>query len=73
MDSQFLGFPDENHFVLKPENSLVWHKTVLNFINRFVGLPAFTEEDPRGEVYFGGWREEGEAVAEMPAMGKPET
>lgn len=26
VESQFLTFPDENHFVLKPENSLVWHK-----------------------------------------------
>ncbi|KAI1345167.1 prolyl oligopeptidase [Xylariaceae sp. FL0016] len=24
--SRFLMFPDENHWVLKPENSLVWHK-----------------------------------------------
>jgi dipeptidyl aminopeptidase/acylaminoacyl peptidase len=28
--SKFLSFPDENHWVLKPENSLVWHKTVLD-------------------------------------------
>jgi dipeptidyl aminopeptidase/acylaminoacyl peptidase len=28
--SKFLSFPDENHWVLKPENSLVWHKTALD-------------------------------------------
>ena len=39
VESQFLTFPDENHWVLKPENSLVWHHTVLNWINKFVGLP----------------------------------
>lgn len=24
--ARYLTFPDENHFVLKPDNSLVWHK-----------------------------------------------
>ncbi|KAI6093825.1 dipeptidyl peptidase [Hypoxylon rubiginosum] len=36
--SRFLMFPDENHWVLKPENSLVWHKEVLGWINRWTGL-----------------------------------
>jgi dipeptidyl aminopeptidase/acylaminoacyl peptidase len=30
-------------WVLKPENSLVWHKTVLDFINKFAGVK--TEAD----------------------------
>ena len=38
VESQFLTFPDENHFVLKPENSLVWHRTVLGWIRRWVGM-----------------------------------
>ncbi|CAK7232492.1 hypothetical protein SBRCBS47491_008289 [Sporothrix bragantina] len=33
--SRLLSFPDENHWVLKPENSLVWHKEVLGWINRY--------------------------------------
>ncbi|KAI5862169.1 Alpha/Beta hydrolase protein [Durotheca rogersii] len=36
--SRFLTFPDENHWVLKPENSLVWHREVLDWINRWTGL-----------------------------------
>ncbi|KAI0401800.1 prolyl oligopeptidase [Xylaria palmicola] len=36
--SKFLMFPDENHWVLKPENSLVWHKEVLGWINKYSGL-----------------------------------
>lgn len=28
IDSQFLWFPDENHWILKPENSVQWHRTV---------------------------------------------
>ncbi|OIW35372.1 hypothetical protein CONLIGDRAFT_55181 [Coniochaeta ligniaria NRRL 30616] len=36
--SRLVVFPDENHWVLKPENSLVWHKEVLGWINRYTGL-----------------------------------
>lgn len=73
VDSEFLTFPDENHFVLKPENSLVWHKTVLNWINKYAGLPPYTEEDPQSEEFWGGVRDEKDEVADMPAQGKPET
>ena len=43
VESQFLTFPDENHWVLKPENSLLWHETVLDWINGYVGLPSYSE------------------------------
>ncbi len=33
--SQFLHFPDENHWVLKPQNSVQWHNTVLAWIKRW--------------------------------------
>ncbi len=33
--SMFLHFPDENHWVLKPQNSLQWHRTVLDWLDRF--------------------------------------
>lgn len=33
--SQFLYFPDENHWVLKPKNSLQWHETVEAWLNRW--------------------------------------
>lgn len=45
VESRFLTFPDENHWVLKEENSLVWHTVVLNFINKFVDLPPYKEEN----------------------------
>ncbi|TQV97249.1 secreted dipeptidyl peptidase [Cordyceps javanica] len=38
--SKLLMFPDENHWVLKPENSLVWHREVLNWINKFSGVSS---------------------------------
>ncbi|HEV7555082.1 MAG TPA: S9 family peptidase, partial [Kofleriaceae bacterium] len=33
--SRFVHFPDENHWVLKPQNSLLWHHEVLAWIDRF--------------------------------------
>lgn len=35
--SRFLSFPDENHWVLKRENSIVWHTEIFNWINHYVG------------------------------------
>ena len=32
--SQFLFFPDENHWVLRPLNSLMWHKTVFEWLDK---------------------------------------
>ncbi|KAF1944149.1 dipeptidyl-peptidase 5 precursor [Clathrospora elynae] len=43
VESQFLTFPDENHWVLKPENGLLWHEVVLDWINEHVGLEKYTE------------------------------
>ena len=33
--SEFLTFPDENHWVLKPQNSEMWQKTVLAWLGRW--------------------------------------
>ncbi|MFL5778106.1 MAG: prolyl oligopeptidase family serine peptidase [Chloroflexota bacterium] len=33
--SRFLHFPDENHWVLKPQNSVLWHETVLEWLDRW--------------------------------------
>ena len=33
--SRFLYFPDENHWVLQPQNSLLWHETVLQWLDRW--------------------------------------
>lgn len=33
--SQFLYFPDENHWVLKPQNSVQWHETVNAWLKRW--------------------------------------
>ena len=33
--SRLLYFPDENHWVLQPENSLMWHEEVIGWIDRW--------------------------------------
>jgi dipeptidyl aminopeptidase/acylaminoacyl peptidase len=33
--SKFLYFPDENHWVLKPQNSILWHETVIGWLNQW--------------------------------------
>ncbi len=35
--SRFLYFPDENHWVLKPSNSVLWHDTVIGWLDRWLG------------------------------------
>ena len=34
--SKFLYFPDENHWVLKPQNSLLWHDTVIGWLDQWL-------------------------------------
>jgi dipeptidyl aminopeptidase/acylaminoacyl peptidase len=34
--SKFLFFPDENHWVLKPANSVLWHETVLGWLDQWL-------------------------------------
>ncbi|MGC5015479.1 S9 family peptidase [Streptosporangium sp. DT93] len=36
VESKFLYFPDENHWILKPGNSVVWYETVFAFLERHV-------------------------------------
>ena len=34
--SKFLYFPDENHWVLKAKNSILWHETVLGWLEQWL-------------------------------------
>ncbi len=34
--SRFLYFPDENHWILKPANSILWHDTVIAWLDQWV-------------------------------------
>ncbi|MHC4694010.1 MAG: dipeptidyl-peptidase 5 [Planctomycetota bacterium] len=36
IESRLLYFPDENHWVLKPHNSILWHQTVIGWLDRWL-------------------------------------
>ena len=36
VDAKFLYFPDENHWILKPQNARVWYETVFAFLDQHV-------------------------------------
>ena len=38
--SKLLLFPDEGHWVLKPRNSQLWYRTVLDWIDAHAKKPA---------------------------------
>ncbi|MEO7430769.1 MAG: S9 family peptidase [Dokdonella sp.] len=38
--SEFLRFPDENHWILKPHNSVQWHDTVNAWLKKWTAAPA---------------------------------
>jgi dipeptidyl aminopeptidase/acylaminoacyl peptidase len=48
--SQFLYFPDEGHWILKPQNSIKWYDTVISWVDRWTkhagsGI-SISEESP---------------------------
>lgn len=36
IESRFVWFPDENHWVLKPHNSIRWHAEVNGWLQRLL-------------------------------------
>jgi len=38
--TRLVYFPDENHWILKPQNSLVWHREVFEWLEKYVGRGA---------------------------------
>ncbi len=37
VESRLVFFPDENHWILKPANSLLWHTEVIGWLNKHTG------------------------------------
>ena len=44
IESRMIYFPDENHWILKPQNSLYWYAQVRKWIDRFTGSGAAQSE-----------------------------
>ena len=45
--SQLVQFPDEGHWILKPQNSQLWYRTVLDWLNRYTEAPAAAAKAPQ--------------------------
>jgi dipeptidyl aminopeptidase/acylaminoacyl peptidase len=37
IESRFVHYPDENHWILKPANSIHWYTTVLDWLDEHAG------------------------------------
>jgi len=46
IESKFLYFPDENHWILKPHNSVQWHEEVNDWLFKWIGEKGCPEEQP---------------------------
>jgi dipeptidyl aminopeptidase/acylaminoacyl peptidase len=44
--SKMLYFPDEGHWILKPQNSQLWYKTVNDWVDEWVGKPVASDQWP---------------------------
>ncbi|HEU4751850.1 MAG TPA: prolyl oligopeptidase family serine peptidase, partial [Armatimonadota bacterium] len=44
--SELLVFPDENHWILKPRNTVAWYDTVLEFLDRYLSRESRAEPGP---------------------------
>ena len=38
--TQFLYFPDENHWVLKPQNGILWQRTFFHWLDKWLKPPS---------------------------------
>ncbi len=47
--SKFVYFPDENHWVLKPQNSLFWYQTKKEWLEKYIGTGARSAAAAGGE------------------------
>ncbi|TID17353.1 dipeptidyl-peptidase-like protein V precursor [Venturia nashicola] len=50
VDSKFLTYSDQGHFVNGLNNSLLWYKVVLDWINPRVGLPKWADDGVPGQL-----------------------
>lgn len=47
--SKFLYFPDENHWVLKPQNSIFWHQTVIGWLHEWLRPDEMAKSSEDGD------------------------
>lgn len=42
LECEMLVFPDENHWVLKPQNAILWQRVFFNFLDKYLKNPVKT-------------------------------
>jgi len=47
--SKFLYFPDEGHWVLKPQNSQLWYQTVNDWVDRWTKTNKYEGSGSRAQ------------------------
>ena len=40
LEAEMLVFPDENHWVLKPQNAILWQRVFFRFLDKYLKAPA---------------------------------
>lgn len=40
LDAEMLVFPDENHWILKPQNAVLWQRTFFQFLDKYLKNPT---------------------------------
>lgn len=40
LEAEMLVFPDENHWILKPQNAILWQRVFFNFLDKYLKTPA---------------------------------
>ena len=46
LDARYLYFPDETHWVLRPQNSLLWHRNFIDWFDKYLKAPT-TQSDAK--------------------------
>ena len=47
--SKLVQFPDEGHWILKPQNSQFWYSTVLDWLSQYAKVPGSYVKSGPGE------------------------
>lgn len=51
LEAEMLVFPDENHWILKPQNAVLWQRTFFQFLDKYLKNPTSSvKEEPSAET-----------------------
>ncbi len=45
LDARYLYFPDETHWVLRPQNSLLWHRNFIDWFDKYLKADSKAEDN----------------------------